>query len=183
MIRSALAMAAVTLGVAAPVASAHPAPHGRGSTDPVASALCSRVAAGNPPSRLAADTAQITAACTTLTGSSTQTLTTYQTAGSAIAGQVKATLATVRAARQTAEQTRNWTAYATVVAQARVTLTGLRSQLRSAQRSYTTAIRAARQTFWTTIRALAGARSLPSDSGTPTAPTAPGVPSGVLPAH
>lgn len=179
MIRSALAMAAVTLGVAAPVASAHAHPHGYGRTYPVASALCSRVTAGNPPKRLTGDSTPITAACTTLADSYAQTLTTYQTAVTPIAGQVIATLATVRAARQTAKQTKSWTAYRTAVEQARVTLKGLRSQERSAQLTYITAIRAARHTFWTIIHTLPGAGSLPTDTGTPTTPTVPTVPSGV----
>jgi hypothetical protein len=177
MIRSALAMAAVTLGVAAPVASAHAHPHGYGRTYPVASALCFRVAAGNAPKRLTADTVQITAACNTLSGSYNQALTTYQAAVTPIAGQVTSTLTTVRAARQTARQTQNWTAYETAVEQAHATLKGLRAQERAAQRTYITAIRTGRHTFWTTIHGLPGARSLSTDTGTPTAPTAPSVPS------
>jgi hypothetical protein len=173
MIRSALALAAVTLGVAAPLASAHSNPRGYASTYPVASSLCSRVAAGTAPKRLAADTAQITADCTTLSNSYDQTLTSYQTAVTPIAGQVTSTLAGVRAARQTAQQTQSWTAYRTVVAQARVTLKGLRTDVRTAQRTYVTAIRTARHTFWTSVHALRGAGSLPTDTGTPTAPAAP----------
>lgn len=179
MIRSALAVAAVTLGVAAPVASAHPRQHAYGSTYPVASALCSRIAAGNPPKRLAADTTQITAACTSLANSYTQTVTTYQTAINPIAGEVQTTLATIRAARQSAKQTQSWTAYQAVVAQARTTLKGMRSEVRSAQQTYVIAIRTARHAFWTTIHALPGAGSLPTDTGAPTTPATPVVPSGV----
>ena len=177
MIRSALTVAAVMLGVAAPAASAHPRPHGFGVTYPVASSLCSRVAAGQTPKRLAGDATQITVACSTLTDSYQSALSTYTTAVAPIAGQVQSTLATVGAARQTAEQTHSWTAYAAAVKQALITLKGLRSQERTAQRTYITAIRAARVTFWTTIHGLPGASSLPTDTGTPPVPAAPVVPS------
>lgn len=177
MIRSALTVAAVTLGVAAPAASAHARPHSYGRTYPVASSLCSRVAAGHTPKRLAADNTQITAACSTLTDSYQQALSAYETAVAPIAAQVKSTLATVRAARQTARQTGGWTAYETVRKQALSTLKGLRTQERTAQQAYVTAIRAAREAFWTTTHALPGAGSLPTDSGNPTAPPGPVVPS------
>ncbi len=177
MIRSAVTVAAVMLGVAAPAASAHPRPHGFGVTYPVASSLCSRVAAGHTPKRLTGDTTQISAACSTLTGSYQNALSTYTTAVAPIAGQVESALASVRAAQQTAEQTHTWTAYATAVKQALITLKGLRSQERTAEQAYITAIRAARVTFWTTIHGLPGASSLPTDTGNPPAPAAPVVPS------
>jgi hypothetical protein len=176
MIRSALALAAVTLGVAAPVASAHAHPRGDAATYPVASSLCSRVAAGHTPKRLASDTTPINAACITLTASYQQAVSTYQTAVAPIASQAKAIVATVRAARQTAEQTQSWIAYRAAVTQALSTLKGLRSQQRSVQQAYITAIRGARQTFWTAVHALPGASSLPGDTGTPTAPAVPTVP-------
>jgi hypothetical protein len=176
-IRTALSAAAVILGVAAPGASAHAHPHSYWRTYPAASSLCARVAVGHAPKRLAADVAQISAACTTLNSSYTQALTTYQTAVAPIAGQVKATLANVRAARRTARQTHDWTAYKATVKQAVTTLKGLRAQVRAARQAYVAAIRAARQTFWSTIHALRGAASLPGDTGTPAAPAAPVVPS------
>jgi hypothetical protein len=178
-IRTALTAAALILGVAAPGASAHARPHSYWRTYPVASSLCARVAAGHTPKRLAADTAQITTACTTLSGSYTQALTTYETTVAPIAGQVKSTLATVRDARRTARQTHDWTAYKAAVKQAVATLKGLRAQVRTAQQTYITAIRTARQTFWSTIHALRGAASLPADSGTPVPPAGPVVPSHV----
>ena len=176
MIRSALTVAAVALGVAAPAASAHANPRGYAHTYPVASSLCARVAAGHTPKRLAADTTAITAACSTLSDSYQQALGTYETAVAPIAGQVTSTVQTVRAARQTAEQTQSWTAYRAAVAEARTTLKGLRSQERAARQAYVAAVRTARQTFWTTIHALPGARTLPADNGTPAAPGAPAVP-------
>lgn len=178
-IRAALTLAAVVLGVAAPAASAHHRPHSYGRTYPHASSLCAQVAAGHTPKRLAADTAQITAACTTLNTSYTQALTTYQTAVAPIVGQVKTTLANVRAARRDARQTHDWTAYKTTVQQAIATLKGLRAQVRTAQQAYVASIRSARQTFWTTVRALRGASSLPADTGNPTPPAGPVVPSNV----
>jgi hypothetical protein len=178
-IRVALTLAAVILGVAAPAASAHHRPHSYWRTYPAASSLCERVADGHTPKRLAADSAQITAACTTLNDSYTQALTTYQTTVAPIAGQVKSTLATVHAARRTARQTHDWTAYKTTVQQAIATLRGLRAQVRTAQQAYVASIRAARQTFWTTIHALRGAGSLPADSGNPAAPAGPSVPTAV----
>ncbi|MGP0037328.1 MAG: hypothetical protein ACLP4R_22555 [Solirubrobacteraceae bacterium] len=177
MIRSALAVAAVMLGVAAPTASAHPRPHGFGVTYPVASSLCSRVAAGYTPERLAGDATQITAACSALTGSYQNALSTYTTAVAPIAGEVQSTLATVRAARQIAEQTHSWTAYAAAVKQALITLKDLGSRERTDQQTYIAAIRAARVTFWTTIHGLPGAGSLPTDTGAPPVPAAPVVPS------
>jgi hypothetical protein len=176
-IRTALAVAAVTLGLAAPAASAHARPRSYWRTFPVASSLCARVAAGHAPKRLAADAAQITAACTTLGNSYNQAVTTYQDAIAPIAGEVKSTLESVHAARQTARQTGDWTAYDAAVKQADATLKGLRAQVRADQQTYVTAIRAARQTFWSTIHALRGAGSLPGDKGNPTPPPAPVVPS------
>jgi hypothetical protein len=179
-IRAALTLAAVVLGVAAPAASAHHhRPHSYWRTYPHASSLCARVAAGHTPKRLGADTAQITAACTALNNSYTQALTTYQTTVAPIAGQVKATLASVHAARRTAKQTHDWTAYKATVKQAVATLKGLRAQVRTAQQAYVASIRDARQTFWTTIHALRGASSLPADSGNPAPPAGPAVPSHV----
>jgi hypothetical protein len=175
-IRSGLAMAAVILGVAAPAASAHRRPHSYWRTFPVASSLCARVAAGHAPKRLAADTPQIMAACTALGNSYTQAVTTYEAAVAPIAGQVKTTLAGVRAARHTARQTGDWTAYHAAVKQAVTTLKGLRAQVRTAAQAYVASIRAARQTFWSTIHALRGAGSLPGDKGTPTPPAGPIVP-------
>jgi hypothetical protein len=175
-IRTALAVAAVVLGVAAPAASAHAHPHSYWRTYPVASSLCARVAAGHAPKRLAADSAQITAACNTLGNSYSQALATYKTAVAPIAGQVQSTLASVRAARQTARQTGDWTAYEAAVKQAVTTLKGLRAQVRAAEQAYVASIRAARQTFWSTIHALRGAGSLPGDKGNPTPPPAPVVP-------
>lgn len=58
---------------------------------------------------------------------------TYRIAIAPIAGQVQSTPASVRAARQTARQTGDWTAYHAAVKQARVTLRGLRAQVRAAQ--------------------------------------------------
>jgi hypothetical protein len=175
-IRSTLAVAVGILGVAAPAASAHVRPHSYWRTYPVASALCVRVESGHAPKRLAADTTQITAACNTLGNSYNQAVTTYETAIAPIAGQVKSTLASVRAARQTARQTGDWTAYQAAVTQAKTTLKGLRAQVRTDRQAYVTSIRAARQTFWSTIHALRGAGSLPGDTGTPTPPAAPVVP-------
>ena len=173
---STLAVAATILGVAAPAASAHARPHSYWRTFPVASSLCARVAAGHAPKPLAPDAAQITAACTTLAGSYSQALTTYKTAVAPIPGQVTTTLASVRAARETARQTHDWTAYRATLKQARATLKGLRAQVRAAAQAYVASIRAARQTFWSTIHALQGAGSRPTDTGTPTPPAGPVVP-------
>jgi hypothetical protein len=178
-IRCTLAAATVMLGVAAPAASAHPRPHGYAHTYPVASALCTRVAAGHTPKGLAADTAQITAACTALSNSYNQALSTYQAAVAPIAAQVRSTLASVRAARQTAKQTHNWSAYEATVTQAINTLKTLRAEVRTAQQAYTASIRAARQTFWSTIHALRGASALPTDRGATVLPPAPVIPTSV----
>ena len=176
-IRTALTVAAAVLGVAAPAASAHARPRSYWRTYPVASSLCSRVANGHTPRRLAADTAQITAACTALGNSYNQALATYQAAVAPIPGQVQSTLAGLRAARATAQETGDWTSYRADVKQARVTFKGLRTQERTDEHAYVASIRAARQTFWSTIHALRGAGSLPTDTGNPQAPAAPVVPS------
>ena len=128
------------------------------------------------PKRLAADATQITAACATLANSYNQALGTYETAVAPIPGQVKSTLASVRAARQTAWQTHDWAAYAAAIKLANSALKGLRDQVRAAQQASIAVIRSARQTFWTTIRALPGASPLPVDTGMPAPPTAPIVP-------
>jgi hypothetical protein len=185
-IRAALTLAAVILGVAAPAASAHlrsvsahHRPHSYGRTYPAASSLCARVADGHTPKRLAADAAQITAACTALNTSYAQALTTYQAAVAPIVAQVKTALASIRTARQTARQTHDWSAYNTAVQQAIATLKGLRAQVRTAQQAYVASIRSARQTFWTTVHALPGASSLPADTGNPAPPAGPAMPSNV----
>jgi hypothetical protein len=175
-VRTALIVAATVLGLAAPAASAHVRPRSYRHTYPVASALCTRVANGHAPKRLSADVPQITAACNTLGNSYTQAVGTYETAIAPIAGDVATTLAGVRTARLTATQTGDWAAYRATVKQARLTLKGLRLQVRAAKQSYVASIRAARQTFWSTIHALRGAGSLPTDTGTPTAPPGPVVP-------
>lgn len=176
MIRSALTVAAVSLGVAAPAASAHGHPHSYWRTYPVASSLCVRVAVGHTPKRLAADTTQVAAACSALSDSYQQALATYQAAVAPIAAQARSTLAAVRAAWQNAMQTGSWTAYEAAVKQAASTLEGLRAQERAAVEAYVASIRAARKTFWTTIHGLPGLGSLPADGGPVPVPTAPVVP-------
>lgn len=174
--RLVFAAVAMVTAVAAPSASARVRPHTYAHTYPVASSLCARVAAGQVPKRLAGDTTQITAACNALGNSYSQALSTYETAVSPISGQVKSTLASLRAALQTARQSHDWSAYQAAVTQAVSTLKGLRSQVQTARQAYVSAIRTARQTFWTTIHALPGAGSLPADSGNPPVPPAPTVP-------
>jgi hypothetical protein len=176
MKRSALIPVVLALGAFAPAASAHANPHSYWRTYPVASSLCSRVAAGHTPKRLAADAAQISDACTALSNSYQQAVSAFQTAVAPIAGQVKATLAGLAAARQAAVQSHDRSTYVAALQQAVSTLKGLRAQERSAIQAYVTAIRAARRTFWTTIHSLPGAGSLPSDGGNPAPPSPPTVP-------
>ncbi len=73
------------------------------------------MAARHTPKRLAGDATQITAACRSLTGSYQSALSTDTTAVAPIGGQVESALAIVRAARQTAEQTHRWTAFAATI--------------------------------------------------------------------
>ncbi|HTX30819.1 MAG TPA: hypothetical protein VMD09_05505 [Solirubrobacteraceae bacterium] len=176
MNRKALISVVLALGAFAPAASAHARPHAYWRTYPVASSLCSRVAAGQTPKRLAADAAQISAACTTLSNSYEQAVSGFETAVAPIAAQVKSTLAGLAAARRAAVQSHDRSTYITALQQAVTTLQGLRAQERSAAQAYVTAIRAARRTFWTTIHSLPGAGSLPSDSGNPAPPSSPTVP-------
>lgn len=176
MNRAAVTLAVIAFGAFAPVASAHAHPRSYSRTYPVASRLCARVAAGHTPRRLAGDTSAINTACGTLSNSYQQALSTYQAAVAPIAADVSSTLQTLVAARQAAVQSRDWSAYAAAVQQTLSTFRSLRAQERSAARAYVTAIRAARRTFWSTVHSLAGAASLPADSGTPTPPPAPTVP-------
>ena len=178
--RTALTVAAATLGVAAPAASAHVRPHSYWRTYPVASSLCARVAAGHAPKRLAADVPQITAACTTLGNSYAQAVATYQTAIAPIAGQVKSTLEGVRAARESARQTGDCdrlpgrghagAGHAEGSCGRRCAPPSRRTSRASAPRDRPSGAR---------IHALRGAGSLPGDTGTPVAPAAPVVPSTV----
>jgi hypothetical protein len=174
--RAASIFVALAFGAVAPAASAHPSPRSYWRTYPVASSLCSRVEAGQTPKRLAADTAQLNAACTALSNSYQQALSAYESAVAPIASQVESTLTSLAASRQAAAESHDWSSFASALRLARTTLKGLRAQERTAAQAYVSAVRAARRTFWTTVHALPGAGSLPSDSGNPAPPSAPSVP-------
>lgn len=176
MNRAALIFVTAAFVAFVPAASARVQPRSYSHTYPVASVLCSRVAAGQTPKRLTADSSQISTACTTLSSSYQQALTEFENAVASIAPDVKSTLANLASARRSARQSHDWSSYEAALEQAVSELKSLRSQERSAAQTYVTAIRAARHTFWATIHSLPGAGSLPSDSGNPSPPPEPTVP-------
>ena len=167
-----LALTFASTASAASAASAAPGATGFATTYPHAARLCARAAVDTLPARLTPDAAQISTACTTLQASYGQAASTYATAVAPIPGEVQTVLASVRTARESGERS----AVITARTQARSTLTTLRGEVRTDVQAYRTTIRGARATFWSTVSALPGARSLPTDGGPTSSPTAPVVP-------
>ncbi len=175
-LRAFVAVFAVALLGAPAVASAHhgrPGQRGEHSTYPHASHLCDRVAAGRVPSKLAGDTAQITAACSQLSTSFTNAQNAYNTAVAPLRQQALDALTQLRQTCQLARQNHDRAACRQARQQTLTTLQTLRAQVRTAAQAYYTAVRAARQAFWTTIGSLRGGASVPEDSGSFAAPGSP----------
>jgi hypothetical protein len=153
----------------------HRAFHG---TFPHAAALCARTDAGHAPKKLAASTDQVKAACATLRSALTDAKTAYRQAVTPLADQGRAAIRTAVATCRQARANHDRAACRAAVRQARVTLRGLRAQVRTANKAYRAGVQKARVAFWTTIKGLRGGSSVQADgagSATPP-PAAPAIP-------
>jgi hypothetical protein len=166
-LRIGLAVSATVLLCLPAVASARPGQRSFDQTFPVASRLCTNVAAGRGPTRLRPDASQVAGLCSTLETSFTTTQTAYFNTVTPLRQQALALVAQTREACATRPSA---TCKSTRKAN-RATLAGLRGQVRTAGTTYRTAIEAARKTFWSAIHAIPGASGITADTGTPVAPT------------
>jgi hypothetical protein len=166
-LRNGLVVGALALLVLPAAASARPGQRSFNQTFPVASRLCTNVAAGAGPSKLRPSKTQVAALCSTLGTSFTTAQTTYFNTVTPIKQQVVA----LRAQVHEACAMRPSSACKTARQQARTTLAGLRAQVRAAASTYRTSIQTARHTFWNAIHALRGGAGLTADtSATAVAP-------------
>lgn len=172
-----LVIPALGLALVPASASARPVARTQQQTFPVASRLCARADAGTLPKRLAASSDQVKAACADLTSAFTAAQTDFTTATSPLAQQGSDAITTAKQTCQTAIANHDHASCRQAIAAARATLKGLRDQLRTATKTYRTAIQSARKTFWTTIHALHGGAGLQADGTTSTvAPAGPAIP-------
>src|SRR5882762_1345322 len=118
--------------------------HGYGWTYPHASQLCAKVANGKVPKRLAASTAQVTAACTTLRTSFTDAQNAYDTAITPIKKQAGDAISALRATCKQAKADNDPAACRTAWKATRTTLQTLNEQARAAGKTYREAVMAAR---------------------------------------
>ncbi|MGA9860203.1 MAG: hypothetical protein WBQ18_20215 [Solirubrobacteraceae bacterium] len=150
---------------------------GLAGTFPHAERLCQRAAAGSLPHSLSGDTAQITAACSTLSSAFASSQTALSgavtQAQAAVAAARSALQATVAQARQNRDHVAAQAARQTFVAAVRAAA----GQLRAAVTQYVAANQTARRAFWTTVHALRGAHGIPGDTTTP-APSVPVITAG-----
>ena len=127
-------------------------------TYPVATALCAKAVAGTLPKRLEPQAAQVTAACNTLQGAFGP----LQTAVLSAQTQFTAGLAAVKASIQSACATKG-KACRTARIQGRAQRRNLRALHKLAVKTYYVNVEANRRTFWATIHALRGGRSIKPD--------------------
>jgi hypothetical protein len=161
MTRIAVAAILATLGIAG-VASAKAGDRTFEQTYPVASGLCAKAVAGTLPKRLEPQAAQVTTACNTLQSAFGPLQTTVKNAEA----QYAAGLAAVKASIQSACVTKG-PACRTARIQGRAQKRNLRVLRHLAVRTYYVNIEANRRTFWATIHALRGGRSIKADPSIP----------------
>src|SRR3954469_9687415 len=164
MMRTTLLAVAVAALVAAPAAGARPGTRGFERTYPHASRLCTKVANGHAPKRLAPSSAQVATACATLKSSFTSAQNTYTTTVAPLKQQATDTVKSARATIRTARAAHDRATVQSTRANTRATLKSLRAQVRAAAQAYHVSVDAARKTFWTMIRALRGGTSVTPDS-------------------
>lgn len=165
-LRTAIALGSCALLVLPAAAVARPGQRGFDRTFPHASKLCAHVANGRGPAKLRPASGQVNALCATLRSSFTTAQNTYFTATTPLRQQATALIAKTRATCKatpgpTCKQAR---------AAAKVTLAGLRAQVRTAATTYRTSIQSARTTFWNAVKQLRGASKITADTVTPAAP-------------
>jgi FlaG/FlaF family flagellin (archaellin) len=172
MMRTTLLVAAVTVLVAAPAASARPGTRSFDRTYPHASRLCNHVANGHAPKRLASSTVQVTAACTTLKTSFTNAQNSYNTTVAPLKQQATDALKSLKATCQAAHAAGDNKTCKTARFNTRTQVMALRVQWRTAASTYHTSVDGARKTFWAAIRSLKGGSTITPDRATPS-PTSP----------
>jgi hypothetical protein len=165
--RLGLAVCACALLLLPSAASASAGQRGFDQTFPDAARLCTKFARGRGPVKLRGDATQVAARCATLQTAFTNAQSAYFSTVTPLRQQVIA----VNAKTHEACALRPSATCTTTRRADRVTIKGLRAQVRAAATTYRNAIKAARATFWTAIRALPGGASITPDTGTPVAPT------------
>lgn len=165
MINRTLGVAVATALVLPGVVSAKAGDRSFAQTYPYASALCAKVAAGNTPPKLEASAAQVSQACMKLQSA----FGSLQTAALAANAQLQSGIKNERSTmRQACMPGAVRTQCRAARRNGRLMIASLRRQHRAAVRLYYTSIEANRRTFWATIRALRGGKSI-----TPDQPIAP----------
>jgi hypothetical protein len=167
-IRQGLAIGACALLALPAAASAHPGQRSFATTYPVASRLCTNVAAGRGPIALRPDASQVAGLCGTLKTSFTTAQGTYFATVTPLKNQATALVTATREACATKPPTATCKA---TRKQNRAALKSLRAGVRTAGATYRTSIETARTTFWSAIHSLPGAAGIAADTGTPPTPT------------
>ncbi|HEX4107179.1 MAG TPA: hypothetical protein VHX88_03550 [Solirubrobacteraceae bacterium] len=161
--RSTLAAVALTVPLALLPAAADAKAGSKSfaQTYPRANHLCTRTEAGNPPTKLAGETAQVDADCTALTNSFNSAVTAVQGAQSTYAtGLQNALMAKDTACAPPATELACREAKITYRAAVRT----LKANHRDAVRMYYISAEAGRRTFWAEIHGLRGGASITPDT-------------------
>ena len=170
---------ACLLVVALPaVASARPVKRDFPTTFPHAAVLCAKADAGTLPKGLTASSAQVKAACATLTASFTAAQSTFTTAITPLRAQAKAAVTAAHTACVQARATKDPAACRTARQQARATLRNLATQAKGVTAAYHASVQSARKTFWASIHSLRGGASITPDATVGAGPSS-GIPTTV----
>lgn len=166
-LRYGFAACACALLILPAAASARPGARSFNQTFPIASRLCTNIAAGHGPAKLRQDASQIAGLCGSLKTSYLNAQSTYFSTVTPLKAQATGLVTAVRQACATrpsaiCKSTRKTD---------RPILKGLRAQVRAAGATYRATIETARKAFWSQIHTLRGAATLKPDTGTPVAPT------------
>lgn len=166
-LRYGFAACACALLILPTAASARPGSRTFNQTFPIASGLCTNIAAGRGPAKLRADASQIAGLCGSLRTSYLNAQNTYFATVTPLKTQATALVTATRQACATrpsaiCKSTRQTN---------RPILRGLRAQVRVAGVTYRSTIETARKVFWSQIHTLRGAATLKPDTGTPLTPT------------
>ncbi len=129
-------------------------------TYPYASALCTKVAAGQTPPKLKGSEAKVGQACATLQNAFGPLQSAAQAANAQLQSGIQNERATMKQACQPGAVRAKCRAARRT---GRHVIASLRSQHRAAVRLYYTSIEANRRTFWATIRALRGGATITPD--------------------
>lgn len=173
-VRIFLAICACALVAVPSVAAARPENRGNRAahrtferTFPHASHLCSRVASGHTPKKLASSSDQVAAACADLKSAFTTARNAFMDKFEPLKAAAKDAIAKAHQSCKDARAAGDEAGATCKQARqdARATLKDLRTQLRTALKAYHGDVKLARQAFWTTVKGLRGGSSETSDSG------------------